>query len=286
MASKPKSAREQLGGKRQSAGKGISDKEVREVEELSTPRTPVIFEIVRRHGEEELERPAVSLWWSGLAAGLSMSFSLLAQAILQSHLPDTPWRPLVVSFGYCVGFLMVVLSRQQLFTESTITAVIPITANLTLRNLGRMGRLWVIVLAANLTGTLFAALFCTYTPVLSPDLLKQMLVISEHLTTLSVVEMFFRAIAAGFLVAALVWLRPGAEGNQFHVITLMSYLIAVGGFTHVIAGSMEAFLLVADGQQGVWFVVGHFMAPTLLGNIVGGTALFTVISYAQVMKEI
>src|SRR5215469_15499675 len=96
----------------------ITEREVEDVEERSRPRTPVIYEVVRRMGEEEMERPAVSLWWSGVAAGLSISFSLLAQAILQTHLPDAPWRDLVSSLGYVVGFLMVVLSRQQLFTEN------------------------------------------------------------------------------------------------------------------------------------------------------------------------
>src|SRR6476660_3521917 len=72
------------------------ERQVEHIEERSTPRTPVIYEIVRRYGEEEMERPATSLWWSGLAAGLSISFSLLAMALLQAHLPDAPWRPLVV----------------------------------------------------------------------------------------------------------------------------------------------------------------------------------------------
>src|SRR5512138_3797928 len=100
-------------------------REAREVEERSQLRTPVIYEIVRKRGDEEMARPAISLWWSGVAAGLSISFSLLAQSILQTHLPDAPWRSLVSSLGYSVGFLMVVLGRQQLFTENTITAVLP-----------------------------------------------------------------------------------------------------------------------------------------------------------------
>jgi hypothetical protein len=86
---------------------------------------PLIYEIVRRMGEEEMERPITSLWWSGVAAGLSISFSLLAQAILQAHLPDSSWRPPLTSLGYPVGFLIVVLGRQQLFTENTITPVPP-----------------------------------------------------------------------------------------------------------------------------------------------------------------
>src|SRR5690242_2873232 len=87
-------------------------KEVERLEDDATPPTPAIYEVVRRLGKEEMERPAVSLWWSGVAGGLSISFSLLAEAILRMHLPDTPWRPLLVALGYPVGFLMVVLSRQ------------------------------------------------------------------------------------------------------------------------------------------------------------------------------
>lgn len=35
------------------------------VEEQTKPRTPVIYETVRRLGEQKMARPAVSLWWSG-----------------------------------------------------------------------------------------------------------------------------------------------------------------------------------------------------------------------------
>ena len=265
---------------------GITAEEVKDVEEMATPRTPVIYEVVRRLGEEEMERPITSLWWSGVAAGLSISFSLLSQAILTAHLPEASWQPLVVSFGYCIGFIMAVLSRQQLFTESTITAVLPVAADVTRGNIVRMARLWAIVLAANLTGTLFAALFCTFTPVLPSDIYSGMLEISRDLLGFSWWEMVFRAIAAGFLMAAMVWLMPGAEGAQFHVITLMTWLIAVGGFTHIIAGSMESYLLVFSGEWVWWRMITDFMVPVLIGNTIGGTALFALIAYAQVMDEI
>jgi formate/nitrite transporter FocA (FNT family) len=265
---------------------GITQEEIKDIEELATPRTPVIYEVVRRLGEEEMERPLTSLWWSGVAAGLSISFSLLSQAILTTHLPDASWQALVVSFGYCIGFIMAVLSRQQLFTESTITAVLPVAAEVTWGNITRMTRLWAIVLAANLAGTLFAALFCTFTPVLPGDIYNGMLEISRDLLALGWWDMFFRAIAAGFLMAAMVWLMPGAEGVQFHVITLMTWLIAVGGFTHIVAGSMESYLLVLSGEWLWWRMIAEFMVPVLIGNVIGGTALFALIAYAQVMDEI
>ncbi|HEY1328653.1 MAG TPA: formate/nitrite transporter family protein [Casimicrobiaceae bacterium] len=261
-------------------------REDEQVEERSAPPTPVIYHVVRKLGEEEMERPAVSLWWSGVAAGLSISFSLLAQALLQLHLPDAPWRSLVRSFGYAVGFLMVVLARQQLFTETTITAVLPVMAQLNARNTARMMRMWSIVWIANTVGTLFAALFCSFTPVIGPELRGTMLDISAQAMAHGWIEAFFKAISAGFLVAAMVWLMPSAESAQFWVITLMTWLIAAGGFAHIVAGSVEAFMLVANGQLGVGSMLVDFTVPVLLGNIVGGTALFALISYAQVMKEI
>jgi formate/nitrite transporter FocA (FNT family) len=264
----------------------ITEREVEDIEERSSPRTPVIYEIVSRLGRDEMVRPITSLWWSGVAAGLSISFSLLTEAILQLHLADTPWRPLITSFGYSVGFIIVVLARQQLFTETTITVVLPVMAKFTLRNLSLLGRMWAVVLIANLAGTLFAAAFCSFAPVVAPDLRVAMIEISQSILKDDPLGMFFKAISAGFLMAAMVWMIPSAAGAQLPVITLMTYLIAVGGFPHIVAGSMEAFMLAANGHVGWVSIVGHFMLPVLAGNIVGGTALFALISYAQVMKEI
>jgi hypothetical protein len=86
-------------GKAREPQSQITPREVEGVEDRSSPRTPVIFEVVCRLGEEEMARPVFSLWWSGIAAGFSISFSLLAQAILYTHLPDAPWRALVADLG-------------------------------------------------------------------------------------------------------------------------------------------------------------------------------------------
>jgi formate/nitrite transporter FocA (FNT family) len=233
-----------------------------------------------------MERPLTSLWWSGVAAGLSISFSLLAQAILEQHLPDASWRVLVTSFGYSVGFLMVILGRQQLFTESTITVVLPVFKDLNAGNVWRMVRLWAIVLAANLAGTLFASVFVSFFPVVPAELKEGMLTISRELTEVGWWQMLFRGVSSGFLIAAMVWMLPTAETAKFAVITMMTWLIAVGGFTHVVAGSMEAWLLVLSGDWQWWQMLAQFFVPVLTGNMIGGTALFALISYAQVMEEI
>ncbi len=132
---------------------GVTEREIEDIEDRARLRTPVIYEIVRREGETEMERPIISLWWSGVAAGLSISFSLLAEAVLWLRLPAVSWRPLVSGFGYSVGFLIVVLARQQLFTENTVTVVLPVVAQFTADNLRRLARMWSVVFVANMTGT-------------------------------------------------------------------------------------------------------------------------------------
>ena len=46
--------------------------------------------------------------------------------LLRALLPHATWVPLVSSFGYSLGFLIVILGRQQLFTENTLTVILPL----------------------------------------------------------------------------------------------------------------------------------------------------------------
>jgi formate/nitrite transporter FocA (FNT family) len=263
----------------------LSEAQKEDVEDSSRLNALMIYEVLRREGEEELDRPLTSLWWSGVAAGLSISFSLIVEGVLRTNLPDAPWRPLVTGFGYSVGFLITVLGRHQLFTENTITVVLPVVAQPSLANFGRIGRLWALVLIANLVGTLLTALFCSYTSVLPSDVTNAMLALAHDSTAHAPLEIFFKGIGAGFLIAAMVWLLPSAGATQFHVIVLMTYLIAICGFAHIVAGSFEGFMLVINDRLSLWGMMAGFAGPALLGNIIGGTMLFSLISYGQVAKE-
>jgi formate/nitrite transporter FocA (FNT family) len=278
-------AESRKGSKESPSGKETR-KEAERVSDSSTPPTPVIYEVVRQLGQEEMERPVTSLFWSGLAGGLSISFSLLAQAILKMHLPETQWTPLLIAMGYPVGFLMVVLSRQQLFTETTITVMLPVMKEPTAKHILLGARMWGVVLLANLLGTLFASLFCTYAPVVSPELRDAMVELSNKAMQPGWMEMAFRAITSGFLMAAMVWLLPAAGSAQFHIVVVVTYIIGAGEFAHIVAGSMEAFMAAIHGDISIATLFGGFLAPVLAGNIVGGTVLFALISHAQVMKEI
>jgi formate-nitrite transporter family protein len=258
-------------------------------EEAASERLPAksVYSIIQREGEQELGRPAASLWWSGLVAGISITTSVLVEGILHAELPDADWRELVTSFGYSVGFLIVILGRQQLFTENTITPVLPIMARFSMASLRSMLKLWAIVLAANLVGTMIAVLFADLVALVSPEHLESMRAVSrDAVAGKAPGEAFLRAIPAGFFVAALVWMLPSSKGFEVWVILMITWIIAVGDFAHVIVGSAEAYLLLINGELGVLSVFGGYLLPVLLGNVIGGTALFSALAYAQVREEI
>lgn len=268
------------------APEGLSRAEVKHVKESLRPRAAVVYEIVRTEGEAELIRPFSALWWSGVAAGISIGFSFLTEAALAAHLPPSDWRSIIAKLGYAVGFLIVILGRQQLFTENVLTAVLPVISRRKLDWLISMVRLWGIVLAANVAGCLVFALALATLPIVGPDVAHEMQAIVGHLMANTPGEMFAKGIGAGWVIAALVWILASTDDLQFFVIGLLTYLIALFGFTHIVAGSAEAIYGVLMGMISFEKAFFGFFLPTLAGNIFGGTVLFSVLSYAQVREEI
>src|SRR5206468_8683187 len=130
----------------------------------------VVHEAIRLEGTEELERPSSSIGWSGLAAGLTMGCSMLAQGLLQAALPDVGWARLVSSFGYSLGFLFVTMGRQQLFTETTLTVLLPVLHGS--HRVGDVMRYWTIVFAANIVATILIAAAVSLPGVFRPDVLS------------------------------------------------------------------------------------------------------------------
>jgi formate/nitrite transporter FocA (FNT family) len=257
--------------------------EQEEVEERSAPTGKVIYKTILQEGEGELSRPSSALFWSGLAAGLSMGFSMMAEGLLDAALPDEPWRPLVSKFGYSVGFLLVILGRQQLFTENTLLPILPLLQRKDGKTLGQVLRLWGIVLVANMLGALLLAFVVAYTTVFDADVKHAFAEIGHKALEPGFGTIFVRGIFAGWLIAMMVWMLPFAESARVWVIILLTYVVGLANFSHIVAGSVEMFTLAAMGQAGWGEVFGGYIVPTLLGNILGGSTLVAALNHAQVV---
>ncbi|CAH2604186.1 Formate/nitrite transporter family protein [Rhodovastum atsumiense] len=264
----------------------LDEQQQRQAAERAPPGPLVIHEIVREQGEIELARSFAGLAWSGLAAGLSIGFSMVAQAHLQAALPEAPWQRLVAGFGYSIGFLIVILGRQQLFTETTLTALIPALTRPSLgMALGTL-RVWGIVLAANLVGTMLFATMAAIPGVFAPDATAAMAALSAETMRHPFWQVVVRAGSAGWLIGLMVWLLPAAGTARPIIIILLTYVIAVCQFPHIIAGSVEAAFGVAAGHAGVGDYLLRFLLPTFLGNAFGGTALAALLNHAPVAGEL
>lgn len=273
-------------GRSGQGGRAFTESEHHQVIAGLRPRAAIVHEIIREEGEDELARRVSALWWSGLAAGLSMGFSLVAEGLLRHHLPEAAWRPLIESFGYTVGFVIVVLGRQQLFTENTLTAVIPVLTRRDRNSLLGMARLWSVVLVANLVGAAIFAALAASAPVASPDLRDEFLAIAGEAFEGDFLALLVQGVLAGWLIALMVWLLPAAGSARLFVILLITYLVALGGFAHIIAGSVEVLYGVIAGRIGVLAYLGGYALPVLIGNVAGGTALVAIVNHAQVHREV
>ena len=257
--------------------------ELKQVEERLAIGANVVYETIRREGEDELRRPAAALAWSALAAGLSMGFSFIAEALLTSHLPDSTWRPLVSKGGYCIGFLIVILGRQQLYTENTLTVILPLLSRKDLATLLRVLRLWGIVLSGNLAGTFLFALCLLRTTLFDARTQAALVDIGKAHFGASFATVVVRAIFAGWLIALMVWLLPGAESAKVSIIIIITYLVGLAGFNHIVAGSTSSLFLVAMKSISWTTYSAQFFVPTLLGNIIGGVSLVAALGHAQVV---
>ena len=260
--------------------------EEQSVKDAAALSPKLIYEVIRRDGEEELARTKRSLVWSGIAAGMLISLSVLGEAVFRTYLPDTPSRYLIENLGYSLGFLAVIMGRMQLFTENTITTVLPVMQERTWSSLGAMLRLWLIVLGANVVGAFAVAALFVMTPALPPEIMPAIEDLSKHATGMGASTGFWRAIPAGVIVALIVWMLPQADEAAFFLVLTFTWLIAAGDFTHIVAGSVEMAVLILQGSLDAYGAIFGFFLPVLAGNMFGGTLVFTLVAWGQVRDDI
>lgn len=245
-----------------------------------------IYEHVRVAAEEEMQRPASALFWSALAAGLTIGFSFFAAAYLSSLAPD-PLKPAAAAAGYPLGFIFVVMARSQLFTENTLEPIIPLLACPSWLTLSRMLSLWGVVLIGNMIGALFFAFVAADTAMVGPEFKHELLGLADEATSGGFWMVAYRAIYAGWLIALMAWLIASTRDTlaQILLIWLSTAPISALGFRHSIAGAVEAFYRAFAGDPGWSWALNEFIVPAVLGNIVGGFLFVALINHRQVAAD-
>jgi formate/nitrite transporter FocA (FNT family) len=262
----------------------LSDREIEEADDRSSTTAKVVHEAIRLEGTEELERPASSVAFSGLGAGLTIGCSMVGDGLLHAFLPDTAWRDAIASFGYSLGFLFVTMGRQQLFTETTLTVMLPVLHKT--HGLSDVARYWAIVFFTNIVATILFAAAVSIPGVFKPDALHAFVELGQRAVEPGFLGVLIKGVFAGWLIALMVWLMPASSGSRFFVIVAVTWLIGVAKFSHVVAGSAEGAFAAMHGAIG-WdqYLLG-FLVPAFIGNSIGGVVFVALLNHAQVKAEV
>jgi len=241
--------------------------------------TGEILEETLQDGREELARGSAGLALSGLGAGLNVSFSALALGIVGALSGGVG---LLAYAAYPIGFIFVMLSRQQLFTTNTVTPVV-VVLDEDRSQLWNMLRMWGILFVTNVLGALVFAFAVTHTEILPASALNVLLEEAAHKMENGFLALLVKGVIGGWLVAFVVWLVASARDTTSQLLLIWGpvFLIPATGLVHCIAGSSELMISVFGGEIS-WgeFLVG-FLLPATLGNAIGGVVLVTLLNYGQ-----
>ena len=90
------------------ADSGASEDEQAKITERERLSAVTVFKIIRSEGEDEMHRPGMSLWWSGVAAGLA----ILGVQALRRHAVATGGLTLLVALAAIVGIVATALAMD------------------------------------------------------------------------------------------------------------------------------------------------------------------------------
>ncbi|WP_102958441.1 formate/nitrite transporter family protein [Mangrovicella endophytica] len=239
-----------------------------------------IFARVLATASHELSVTNRYLFWSGLGAGGALGLTFLARVVF-TEAAHEPEPGLLGNLLYPIGFLIIVIGRYQLFTENTLTPVVLVLTKLA--SVRSLLRLWLVVFAANMVGALAVAGFLAVFDVLDEPLMAKALEMARHSHGESWFSLFSKALFAGWIVAAMVWLVHAGRDtvSKALFVFLLMYFIGVGGLFHVITSSVEVFFLAFRTEVALLPLFPNFVLPILLGNTVGGITFVAVLNYVQ-----
>ena len=272
-----------------------SDESVREAVERSRHGAPAVGAVVRDQFEthevfqriiaaadEEATTGVRELFFSGLAAGFSITVTFLLYASLTA---STGGDPILSALLYPLGFVFIVLGGYQLYTENTLPPVVLVLERLV--SLPRLLFIWTVVLVGNFTGGGIGALVLARTGVFDEKTAKAATKIAQKGYETPFWDLFFKAAFAGLIVAGVVWLIYAVRDSLSRLLIIYLAFLAIpfGNLFHVVVSFTEVTYLVFGGQAPLLPGLTSFVAPVLLGNTVGGSLLVTVVNYFQTTEE-
>lgn len=271
-----------------------ADAEPREGEEEPAPATGVVEQSdsatvqdpdqtvsqAVQEGERRLDRGLPELLATGAVGGIDVSIGVIALVLITAR----GGNELVASIGFSLGFLAITLASSELITENFLVPVATVAAGR--RPGSALVRLWGGTLVSNLLGgMLVVAMFA----VAYPEEVTAAVDIGFRYTSQGfTVASFLRAMLAGLLITLMTWMQAGAGssmGGKMASALAMGFLIIYSHSNHVVVGTFEVGAAILGGADIGWLELLAYIPWWLLGNLVGGLGLVTVLRFIQVHER-
>lgn len=250
--------------------------------DLDRPSAEDIYEQVSTSARQELERSSIALALSGFGAGAFMGLSALATAIALALLGDSQNARMISRMFYPIGFIVVIIGRSQLFTENTLYPVALVLTEK--RQFWNTMRLWGVVLPSNVLGAFGFALLASHTTAFDPSFVSAMSALGAKAIAHPASTVFWSGVIAGWIIALAAWLVSASHSvtGSVMLIWMLTFIVGLGDFAHCIASSAEILVTVLT-HHAPWIAYPQWFFPAVLGNIVGGVCLVTILEYGQVI---
>lgn len=243
-----------------------------------------VLQTAIREGAEQSLRPLASLLLSAISAGAILAFTAMAVGVMTMFAADLGGvaSRILVALVYPLGFVLVLMSGTQLFTEHTALAVYPMLDGRS--SVRSMLRVWLTVLGGNLIGCVIGAFMLSTTEsVVGAG--EGYRLVADHMLHFAPGATFASAILAGWLMALGGWLvlSTPPDVSQIVVIYFTTFLIGLGGLHHSIAGTAEVVTAAFVHGVDAWSAVVH-IGTAIAGNLVGGSVFVAVLNYGHIRQ--
>ncbi len=238
------------------------------------------FDRLVEEGEQRLGRSWSGLISTGLLGGLDIGVGVLALLLVES-ITDSK---LLGGLAFSIGFITLTLARSELFTEDFL---VPIAAVATKASPPlALARLWGVTIATNLAG----GWLITWIIIAGFPSLRATAVSSAafyiHLGTTW--RAFALALLGGFVITLMTHMQHATESDGVRLVpaALMGFLLGAARLNHAIVASLLCFAAFHAGAPFGYLDWLSLFAFAVLGNMVGGIGLVTVLRLLQVPHKV
>ena len=262
-------------------GSAKADGDADAVEPDVAPRDEeATFDRLVDEGTQRLGRSWVQLIATGLLGGLDIGVGLLA-FLLVKHLTH---NELLAGVAFSSGFIALTLARSELFTENFLVPVVAVVAKS--GTFIALMRLWATTLVTNLVaGWLLMALFA----LALPDLAETAIETARKYVDLGVTwHAFALAVVGGMLITVMTHLQHATESDGVRLVpaVIVGVLLSIGHVNHAIVASIDCFAALVAGAPFGYADWGEMVAVAIVGNIIGGVGLVTVLRLMQMPHKV